>query len=140
MQGGLQVTTIHVREHRELLSLASEILSAASGLESQPSCVARLRLCFARAVNSHCEDESLVIAEAVRSGRVCAALAAGMGRKLACWRADLAALNSRWPLSRLHREPAAFTAEFRPLVDALRRYVIKEESQVLARIDRGLLL
>jgi hypothetical protein len=134
------LTTIHVREHRELLSLASEILAAASGPGAEPSGIARLRLCFARAVNSHCEDESLVIAEAVRSGRVCAALAAGLRRELVCWRADLAALNSRWPLSRLHREPAAFNAEFRPLVDALRRYVIKEESQVLAWIDGGLLL
>jgi hypothetical protein len=127
---------IHVQEHKEMLGLAAEILASSS--HRPVPCgevIAGLRLRFARLVNSHCSQEDTTIREGVRSGAVCPVLAAAMQRDLSNWRAMLTMFNSDWPGTRVVSDAVGFASGFHVLVDALRRHIAREETELLARID-----
>ncbi|MBB3348387.1 hypothetical protein FHY02_002867 [Sphingomonas sp. BK069] len=132
------MASIHADEHRHMIGLASTIIA----LARHDACeradeIARLRLQFARLVNSHCAEEGRAIQDAVRAGIVPSDLASSMQRELLAWRADLATCNCEWPSSRLIREPSEFAIRFRKLIEALQSYVAREEAQILTPMGRA---
>lgn len=132
------MVSIHADEHRQMIGLASMIIALARHDPCERADeIARLRLQFARLVNSHCAEEGRAIQDAVRAGIVPSTLASAMQRELLAWRADLATCNCEWPSSRLIREPSEFAVRFKKLADAMRSYIAREESQILTPMGRG---
>lgn len=119
-----------------MLDLAATILAQTSARQPcRRDDLARLRLSFSRLVNTHCEEEGQTIREAVAAGVICPRVAAAFHRDLQQWRAALVSLNSAWPGARIECEQNGFASAFRLLVDDLRRYIVREESEILDRLQ-----
>lgn len=127
---------VHAAEHRQMLDLAAEILAEASARQPcRRDSLARLRLSFSRLVNTHCEEEGRTIRAAVDAGSLCPRIAAAFHRELQQWRTALVCLNSAWPSARIEHDQRGFASAFRPLVDDLRSYIAREESQILDKLQ-----
>jgi hypothetical protein len=113
----------------------------ATGHDALPA----LRLELSRCVANHCSAEIALLRDHLKQHPDIAVTHSPLVRRyhdeLLAWRGALMECNANWPAKRIAKDPAAFLAVFRPLVDALHERVRWEEQvfypQVLGRKVEG---
>jgi hypothetical protein len=131
------MTERHQRQHEELLRLANTILTNVSDLQFvRCGDFTRKRLEFARALKTHCEEESITVQASVTRGDLSQEVVSRFARELAAWRADLVNSNGQWAPTNVLQDPEGFRRSFGPVVKALHDYIDREDREVLAAIGR----